>query len=392
MNNYRIIATLLAPLAIQKMRQTNSSETLTYLPGSSLRGALAAKYIREGGSPEDDDFKTLFINQPVCFPNLLPADKEGNVISQTLPLTGVSCKRFPGFKHNELHGVCDTLAKKLIDRNSPKYFCELQCQTCGEDMKAISGYWNGDIVKPIKFDPIIFYQRHTGIDRVTGTAAENIFYITQAMADYRLANNAGETENTYECRQVLSGGLLMDEHQYAILAPLAKGHLFAGSDRTRGMGELSIIIEPETDRHPNIDQWDQSFKSCIKDISKDALDPGLLSGVYFSVTMESHAILVDKFLRSNADLDLGFPGIEAVLKVTKSQIIRGWSDAWGIAKPDDMGIMMGSVYLFRYNGDNLEGLKQFLSRLTTNGIGLRREEGFGRILVCDSFHTSKEVI
>lgn len=42
MKHFRLTARLLAPLAIQQDRQSNTSASLDYLPGSSLRGALAA--------------------------------------------------------------------------------------------------------------------------------------------------------------------------------------------------------------------------------------------------------------------------------------------------------------------------------------------------------------
>lgn len=392
MKFYRITATLLAPLSIQKTRQSNASETLTYLPGSSLRGALAAKYLREGGKPQDGIFQTLFIRRPVSFPNLLPADDEDSAIGQVLPLTGVSCKRFPGFINRDSHGVGDTLAKKWVDRNNPDEFRDWKCSVCEEDMKPISGYWNGDAKFPAKFQPDIFYQRHTGIDRTTGTIAPEIFYVTQAMADYREKTEEGGLKTDAYSRQILSGGLYMDEEHYELLRPLVKGSLFVGADRTRGMGEIEVAIEPSAPAQLDIAAWDQSFKARLRSISDDALDSDLLSGVYFSIKLESHAILMDEFLRPTPEMDLGFTGLKTVLKVAKSQIIRGWNDAWRMPKPDDMGIKMGSVYLCRYGGGDLEGLKSFLTRLSIMGIGLRREEGFGRVLSCDPFHTQKEVI
>ena len=392
MKFYRITATLLAPLAIQKTRQSNASETLSYLPGSSFRGAAAAKYLQEGGSPEDDDFQLLFIRRPIFFPNLLPVDDDGHTISQVLPLTSISCKRFPGFKGNDSHGVCDTLAKKWIDRNNPEEFSDWQCPLCGEAVKAISGYWNGDISAPVKFKPTALYQRHTGIDRVTGTIAQGIFYITQTMADYRKKySNDGSDTDKY-CRQVLSGGLFMDEKQYVILKSLVTDSLIAGADRTSGMGELNIVIEPSNAASPDIVTWDQSFKTRLQSLTNGGLRPDLLSGVYFTLKLESHGIFVDEFLRPTAELNLDFLGIKPVFKMSKSLIIRGWNDAWRMPKPDDIGIRMGSVYLFCYEGDDLEGLGRFLAQLNIRGIGLRREEGFGRVFVCDPFHIQKEVI
>lgn len=391
MKFYRIIATLLSPLSIQKTRLSSGSETLSYLPGSSLRGAFAAKYFQEGGGPEDDDFKRLFIEDPVCFPNLLPSDDEGKIIPQVLPLTSVSCKRFPGFRSNALHGVRDTLSKKLVERNSREGLIDWLCPICDEEMTDIAGYWNGDILAPARYEPTLFFQRHTGIDRLTGTIAPTVFYITQAMADYRRRPSEGDPEDGY-CRQVLSGGVFMDEVQHAILNTLAHGPLFVGADRTRGMGELHVVIEPSDIAPPDVEGWDQSFKTKVLSLAKGDLREDMNSGVYFSVKLESHAILVDEFLRPTPELDLGLPGVKAVMKVAKPQIIRGWNSAWRMPKPDDMGVMMGSVYLFRYEAKDVEVLSRLLANLTINGVGLRREEGFGRVVACEPFHIQEEVI
>jgi CRISPR-associated Csx10 family RAMP protein len=386
MNYYRLTATLLAPLAIQRTRQNNAPGALPYLPGSSLRGAAAAKYLREGGSPEDDEFRTLFIENPVFFPNLLPTDHDGKIISQVLPLTSVSCKRYPGFTSENGHSVRDTLVKKMLERNDPDNYREQACIKCDNDLKGLSGFWNADIAAPRMFQPTMFFQRHTGIDRTTGTVAPKIFFITQAIADFQ-KTPTGDYE-----RQILSGGMFMNDRQIAVLEPLFKTPLFAGQDRTRGMGELQVTVEPFNMEPLDIDTWDLKFKDIMEHKASGRLDPALLSGLYFSLKLESHAILVDKFLRPTTEIELTLPCVEPVLKVTKSQLIRGWNDVWGLAKPDDMGIIMGSVYLFRYTDNNREGLRQYLNKLAVDGIGLRRAEGFGSVLICDPLHTRKEAI
>jgi len=75
-----------------------------------------------------------------------------------------------------------------------------------------------------------------------------------------------------------------------------------------------------------------------------------------------------------------------------SHTIRGWQASWGLPKPDDVAIKMGSVFLYRYTGDAFDELKDFLNELSYIGVGLRREEGFGRVTFCDSLHIVKEVI
>jgi CRISPR-associated Csx10 family RAMP protein len=193
-------------------------------------------------------------------------------------------------------------------------------------------------------------------------------------------------------RQILSGGMFMNDRQIAVLEPLFKTPLFAGQDRSRGMGELQVTVDSFNMEPPDIDTWDLKFKDIMKHNASGNLDPALLSGLYFSLKLESHAILVDEFLRPTTEIELTLSCVEPVLKVTRSQLIRGWNDAWGLAKPNDMGTIMGSVYLFRYTGNNREDLRQYLNNLAVDGIGLRRAEGFGSVLSCDPLHTRKEAI
>lgn len=388
MKQYRITAKLLAPLVIRQNRQSNTSPSTPYLPGTSLRGALAEQYILLGGCPNDDTFRLLFIEQPVRFPNLLPTDG-GNSITQVLPLTSVSCKRDRGFKGDDKHGASDILVQKLAERNHLKTRGELTCPDCGNDMKPLSGFWNGNTEFPSIFQTITLFQRHTGIDRITGTITPSIFFITQAMADFYKTSDSGKY-----LQQLLSGSMYLDDKQYGILSAILKDPIFTGAHRSRGHGEIELFLEPMeiSSSNPDIIEWDKKFKAKLERTVEGDMPSNLLSGHYFSIMLESDAILVDAFLRPSSELALSFDGIESVLKVARSQVIRGWQAAWGLPKPDDVGLCMGSVFLFKYIGNNMDGLEKFLSQTALNGIGLRREEGFGRISICDPIHTIEGVI
>ncbi|MDA3898202.1 MAG: hypothetical protein PF482_18865, partial [Desulfobacteraceae bacterium] len=360
------------------------------LTGSSLRGALAAKYTRSGGSPEDKIFQLLFISHPVNFTNLLPINNAAG-ISRVLPLTSVSCKRSPGFSQEDKHGVSDTLVYKFAQRNRLKTDNNSLCSVaeCKNDINAFSGFWNGNIDSPQEIKTSIRFQRHTGIDRTTGTVAYQRFFITQEMADFHKNPVSGKY-----VQQWLSGSIYINDEQIEALAPLLSGPVFAGASRTRGRGEIELSIEAEeTTAHlPDVVDWDRKFKNRIKTIAMNEVPSDLSAGLYFSITLESDAILIDRFLRPSAEISFPFDNIVPVLKVARSQVIRGWQSAWGLSKPDDISLSMGSVYLLRYMGNDMEGLQEVLSNTAINGIGLRREEGFGRISICDPLHIQEEVI
>ncbi len=257
---YRMTAKLLSPLIVQQKRQNRAPQTLNYLPGSTLRGALAASYLRGGKNADDEAFRTLFLENPVHFCNLLPGT-DADTSSQILPLTTISCKREPGF---DQHGVFDTLAATTASRigNIPPDKTLWKCPTCGEDMKLFSGYWNENFTTPDKFDPDVRIQRHTGIDRVTGTVANSMFFMTQSISDYYKLSD--QDEDLYS-QQYLSGKLFLNETQLDHLTPLVENSVFAGADRTRGFGEMALSLTRVDDsEHPvkaldRIEEWHSAF-------------------------------------------------------------------------------------------------------------------------------------
>lgn len=398
MKYYRVTATLLSPLMVQQDRQSNAPETVDYLPGSTLRGAVAANHFRRGGSPEDEAFRVLFTERPISFPNLLPANNP-NILPQVLPLTAISCKRQPGFLSEKRHGIGDrlviTAARRTLNRPLERDYLlcsyEGSNKKCRKGMERISGYWNGSFVDPLSQKVSTLFHRHTGIDRVTGTVAPAVFYTTQAIADFykeegRCNTDKEGAEQSRFRRQYLSGGLFLEDKQFGLLKPLLEEtSLFAGADRTRGYGELKVSISEEDSPTFDLGSWDEKFKLRFQDLIGEQPE----DGTYFSLKLDSHAILLDSFLRPSSDIEFRLPGIRQVLRVTQGQLVRGWQSVWGLAKPDDMALSMGSVFLFRYTGHDLEALEGALQGFINEGIGVRREEGCGRVSICDPFHLTE---
>jgi len=309
-------------------------------------------------------------------------------------MTALSCKRYPGFLTQGGHGVKDSLvattANKAGKRCVGSDFWQCKCvadktRTCGSEMKPLSGFWNSVLSDPQTFAVSMQYRRHTGIDRETGTVAPTIFFISQAIEDSRPISNARSRD--YEPQYLAGATFLADDH-VRVLEQLFHSPVFAGTSRTRGFGELEISLS-ETDRTVlALSDWDTKFQRRLEQYSGEACT----QGTYFSVKLDSHTILVDRFLRPRSELTLDFPDVELVKKSIGSSVIRGWNFGWGLPKPDDVGISMGSVFLFLYTGKDLEALERYLTELTVKGVGLRREEGFGRISVCEPLHVIEGVI
>jgi CRISPR-associated protein Csx10 len=383
MKYYRFSARLLAPLLIQQKRQSNAPQGLPYLPGSTLRGAVAAQFLRAGGQPDDPDFKSLFLPGGLSFPDLFPSS-DPLVVSRVLPLTAFSCKRSPGFRTESAHGVRDTLHHVAFARifGVPVTLQSRTCPECGNDLKPFSGSWSGPDEICRRFQTAITFDRHTGIDRATGTVATSIFYTTQAMSNYRKSVETGEYEIQY-----LTGGIYAREDQIQVLERILPGSLFAGADRSRGMGEIVLSVNSAESPLFDVAEWSDAFVEKVRNLAGKSLPEGL----YFTVNLESHAIFVDQYLRPVPRIDVEFPDVRLVALSTKSQAVRGWHAGYGLAKPDDQALVMGSVFLFCYRGTDSTGLEQYLQSLAIFGMGLRREEGFGRVSICNPFHTMEVI-
>jgi CRISPR-associated protein Csx10 len=117
--------------------------------------------------------------------------------------------------------------------------------------------------------------------------------------------------------------------------------------------------------------------------------------LYFSLTLQSDAVVQDEFFRFLGTVpaetlawEAGFgPGaLELAGCFTESHQVSGWNTALRAPKAKVSAIRMGSAFLYSARGVEEQDLIGRLTELEARGIGGRRAEGFGRVKVCDPFH------
>lgn len=77
-------------------------------------------------------------------------------------------------------------------------------------------------------------------------------------------------------------------------------------------------------------------------------------------------------------------GVEVSVREARTQLRRHdtWSVGWGLPRPSLMALQGGSVFELDISGaDSAQGLDTALGEVQRAGLGLRRAEGFGRILI-----------
>jgi len=120
-----------------------------------------------------------------------------------------------------------------------------------------------------------------------------------------------------------------------------------------------------------------------------------LTTFYFALTLHSPLILCDPLLRYRGTVDeetlaeltdLPASTFHRLYQSASLRRVMGWSDLWGTPKMNEYAIETGSVFLFDYPPKAKDAVLTSLFALEEQGIGQRRNEGFGRVCISDSFH------
>ena len=227
---------LLSPIALHRTRASvQYAESLDYIPGIALRGALAEVYLSERGEPDDDSFQNLFVSGQVHYGDLWPTlDSDLTHGSILIPATSQACKRY-GLTHR------DSLRDTLLD-----VFTEpapLECghadngddRKCKEPLDRVAGYLNGlDSLEKVAAKSEL--RVSAAMDRSTGAAAREMLFTQHTLTG---KNNKPDKDDV--CFQ---GTLRLANS--ALKTPLngflkENTTLFLGSGRSRGLGE--VIVE-----------------------------------------------------------------------------------------------------------------------------------------------------
>ena len=156
---------------------------------------------------------------------------------------------------------------------------------------------------------------------------------------------------------------------------------YVGSDKSTGFGRFEILSDPVEHNVTDKEKLSEHISGFNERL-------GLNDGnIYFSITLQSDAIITDEFMRYKTLIESEDLGIEAkfVHGIADNKLLQGWNAMTRLPKEDILAIEKGSVFVFTV--DNLtDSILDRLHKAETRGIGKRKGEGFGRLTVCDSFH------
>jgi CRISPR-associated protein Csx10 len=392
----------------------NFQSSVDFIPGSSLRGAVAQKLLAGSAG----SFEALFEGEEPYFGN-------GYLGSSApvwpFPLTARTCKRYGGLSSGETednrkhHGVIDVLAadfaydlisdpefphrnelqpedpewaphllpdvRSNFDRCTAKI--EPESRRCPASMVPATGYYAW-MDKPLQTKrPATTVTTHVGINRARGVAQDQLLFSQERLL-------AQETLQSFFAR------VFVPKAKVDRLIEAAEGEHFIGRGRSRGNGRVAIQVLANVDE-PSLDDRLLDFKLALAGTLQPyaARDPRVatdLPGVLFSITLTTPAILHDagRPLRVPPSRFLGLSASEDILSIrswARTESAGGWDSAARMPRRKALSVRAGSVFLYWARpGVDAGRLSEELERAEREGIGDERERGYGQFIVCAPFH------
>ncbi len=398
---FAVYITDCGPLSFRDGRETTSPASLDYVPGSVLLGVLATVYAQL-----NDDMQVLnemFFDEEGGFGNLYPSQFEKEDLQDKtdpvypVPVTAASCKRFEGFRFDETgvdqphHGVRDTLIpwalfclsqRNRIDVLQPLATCPHE--GCDQPLDRFSGFYRRDRFEATALGKARVrkgLRTRTGIDRSTGGVHHSILYSREVLQPSMTFWGTATVPDKHA-----------DAFDAFVQTASASGLLRLGNNRTRGFG--AAILQVERISEDDIDSLRQRIRAFDGGLRAQARSYSIDTPhkLYLPLTFTSDTIIYDRLLRQRTGLDanalsaFGIEGAELIYRNSSVRRVMGWNSLWRVPKADDIAITMGSVFLFGLSQELNDDLLQVLLRLQRNGVGVRRREGFGRLLIANPFH------
>ena len=369
LEKYKYTLNFVEPAVLQGKVNKNEVELRKSLQGSSIRGAIIQYGIDNGFESEIEKLLKIKISEVRKF-----VRKDKNEIKEELKLAS-------GFK-----------TKYPIEANDYKKIDK--AVSVMKEYKVNEEDENG--IK-LERDSLALLNA-TGtelsikIDEKTRTTEESLLFSTEYTD---LTNVANKEEVFFKGNVEIPKGLFEIGKKY---------ELKIGKYKTKGFGKVEIKFEKfSEEKGKNISERIEKLNENIKKDFKEFDKRNDKEKVYFGDELlkeEKQKLITFDFL---SDMILPFNEVSNVGKqilelfdenfgekltlnnrrtFVNVEKLRGYNIINNSRKMDEIVITQGSVISYCVDNENLEGILGYLEKIEENGIGLRRNEGFGRVRIC----------
>jgi CRISPR-associated protein Csx10 len=337
---------------------SNLIETLRFIPGNALRGALARRYLDGGGSAASEEFRRLFLSGEVRF---APAHLDG---AEVVPLSARSCKYESGFRGDGGHGVIDLLLPVEGLRS-----CE--SRGCGRPVDYFEGFWHPAAKLQARVETRLVTR--TAIDPARGTAHSGRLFSQRLLAE-------GQTFLSW----IEAPDDLVRRLADLVAAPFP-AVFGAGGSRGQGWAEIAARPVPALDgRGTARARYDRFLAAARRPV--------------LAVTLLGDALFRDDYLRDATApslADLAPFGLDTGdWEPRPSRALAGVRKIFGfdgvpvrLPRPPRLAVAAGSAFLFEAR----PGRDPLVPAGNGEGwIGEGNGEGYGRALLWHPFHLDPE--
>lgn len=326
----------------KSLNQVSTNEALSYISGSSIRGAFISNYIRLKGQVDinkSDEGKSWFFNNGLEFFNGYIKNNGDRCYPIPHGLYADSTE-IQDYHNNSKVGVKNIIQEKIEDSDKKFQPCEFISINSEDSLSELEGV----NVKKI-FNLHIRKDTEKGMFRYEAIEKGQIF------------------------KSAIKVNLPEDEIE-KVIKVLNNGEFYIGGSKGSGYGKVKITNIKEYDENPEIIDTVEKIKN--KFIIYTTSD-----GIYLNDSGIVLNSIDEKWLKEKLNIN----EIKLLSAATEETLIGGYNNKWGVRIPQYNGVKKGSIYLYEFEGD-ID--KDLLINIQNEGYGLRKEEGFGRFVILPS--------
>ena len=376
-----------SPIAVGEWMTSRSNvrESLGYIPGGVLRGALAQAVCEHLGGHassrralgnDDPALKQAF---DACF------GKDGARFGFLMPFGTLEWIPAPAtalFNKQRDEYLYDTLFALLRGEDYP-----MECPNTGDRLERGRGWLEhkGDQWRKAKMPQPRAFVR-VGLNRKLEAAEEGILYTLEAI------DPTDADGNPVEFRGVVSFPDAASESAFrTILDALrwrdGRVQVRIGSARTRGFGAVALETVDAPAPAPQVDLEAFAQRAGKPIFTLLARTPVLVHEPCGAPAQSLTPDLLREYLPDLPDSVQLLPEATRVERM----LVSGWSGAWGMPKPVQQAFAPGSVFTYEYAPSDAAALQNWLQQLALHGVGERVAEGYGQFAVCSRYHMDTDI-